>query len=135
MINLNINFKQVSLGDGSDLLILGTDKTYNDGKWHKLDAGRSENQSYLIIDNNRFEGTSTSSSYNIPVHSMNFGGNNKGITAVTSKGFDGCLREINVDTIRMVLDSDYIESIGVSYRCQVSTLLSIGYSNVHTDPR
>ncbi|XP_026331928.1 laminin subunit alpha isoform X2 [Hyposmocoma kahamanoa] len=118
-------FLQVSLGDGSDLLILGTDKTYNDGKWHKLDAGRSENQSYLIIDNNRFEGTSTSSSYNIPVHTMNFGGNNKGITAVTSKGFDGCLREINVDTIRMVLDTDYIESIGVSYRCQFASLVSL----------
>lgn len=112
----------MSLGEGNDLLILGTDKTYNDGKWHKLDAGRDKNQCYLIIDNNRLDGTSSSSIYYInDVKTMNFGGNNNGITAVTNKGFDGCLREISVESKRIVLEADYIESIGVSYQCQVST--------------
>lgn len=96
---------------------------YNDGKWHKLHAVRSENQCNLTIDNNRLYGTSSSSSFDIPdVNTINFGGNNNGITAVTSKGFDGCLREISMDGLRVNLDNDYIESIGVSYGCQVSTL-------------
>lgn len=41
---------QVSLGNTDDLLIIGTANSYNDGKWHRLDAARSQTKCSLKVD-------------------------------------------------------------------------------------
>lgn len=115
---------QVSLGNREDLVIIGTTKTYNDGKWHKLDAGRYMAKCSLKVDSEVLTMVSSSSSTEITeVDTMTFGGNNKGIIEVTNKGFDGCIRQISIDGVNIDL-SDNEESVGVAYGCQVSHLSS-----------
>ncbi|KAM3968484.1 laminin subunit alpha [Aphomia sociella] len=123
-------YLQVALGPrDEDLVIIGTAKTYNDGKWHKLDAARYLTNCSLKVDGETLRTVSSSSKMEIPaVNTMNFGGNNKDILRVTNKGFDGCIRQISIDRINVEL-SDSIESIGVAYKCQFSSLVSLSGSN------
>lgn len=101
------------------MVIIGTMKTYNDGKWHRLDAGRYFTSCSLRVDNEILKMVSTSDVKEITsLDTMNFGGNNKGIIHVTSKGFDGCLRQISIDGVNIDL-SDNVESVGIAYGCQV----------------
>lgn len=103
------------------MVILGTLKTYNDGKWHKLDAGRYSSSCSLRVDNEILKKAVLSADKEITaLDTMNFGGNNKGIIQVTTKGFDGCLRQISIDGVNIDL-SENIESVGIAYSCQVST--------------
>lgn len=109
----------MSLGNPDDLVIIGTQKTYNDGKWHRLDAGRYLKSCSLRVDNELQKDTSNSEDNEITaLDTMNFGGNNKGIIQVTTKGFDGCIRQISIDGINIDL-SENIESVGIAYGCQV----------------
>lgn len=102
------------------MVIIGTMKTYNDGKWHRLDAGRYFTSCSLRVDNEILKMVSTSDVKEITsLDTMNFGGNNKGIIHVTSKGFDGCLRQISIDGVNIDL-SDNVESVGIAYGCQVN---------------
>lgn len=41
---------QVSLGNTDELLIIGTANSYNDGKWHRLDAARILTKCSLKVD-------------------------------------------------------------------------------------
>lgn len=103
------------------MLIIGTLKKYNDGKWHKLDAKRYQRGGVLSIDNDPPIKSETSSG-EISLRNldtMNFGGNNNDILQVTTKGFDGCLRQITIDRQNVDL-TDNIKSIGVTTGCQVS---------------
>ncbi|CAK1588443.1 unnamed protein product [Parnassius mnemosyne] len=122
-------YLQVSLGNPDDLVIIGTSKTYNDGKWHRLDAGRYLTTCSLKVDGEVLKTVSTSEVKEIPdLDTMNFGGNNKGIIQVTNKGFDGCIRQISIDGINIDL-SENIESVGVSYGCQFASLVSLSGEN------
>lgn len=112
----------MSLGNTEELVILGTQKTFNDGKWHRLDAGRYLSSCSLRVDNELLKGSSNSDVNEITaLDTMNFGGNNKGIIQVTNKGFDGCIRQISIDGINIDL-SENIESVGIAYGCQVKKL-------------
>ncbi|XP_075991137.1 laminin subunit alpha isoform X2 [Anticarsia gemmatalis] len=118
-------FLQVSLGNPEELLIIGTQNTYNDGKWHRLDAARILTKCLLKVDHETIKMESSSSEVEIrALDTMNFGGNNKGIVEVTGKGFDGCIRQISMDGVPTDL-SENIESIGMSYGCQVASLVSL----------
>ncbi|XP_034839290.1 laminin subunit alpha [Maniola hyperantus] len=122
-------YLQVSLGDPSNMVILGTLKTYNDGKWHKLDAGRYSTSCSLRVDNEIVKKVAISPDKEIlALDTMNFGGNNKGIIQVTTKGFDGCLRQISIDGINIDL-SENIESVGIAYSCQFASLVSLSGDN------
>ncbi|KOB71558.1 putative laminin A chain [Operophtera brumata] len=95
---------KVSLGNPEELLIIGTAKSYNDGKWHKLDAGRYLTKCSLRVDDEIVKSESTSSASEISaLDTMNFGGNNKGIIQVTDKGFDGYLRFVDITTENLQL--------------------------------
>lgn len=117
-------FLQICLGNPNDMLIIGTSKTYNDGKWHRLDANRVDNDGLLKIDNepplrqqiSRGETSLRSIDY------MSFGGNNQGIIQVTPVGFDGCLRQIMINRVNIDL-SDNKDSIGVTNGCQVCKVI------------
>ncbi|VVC86157.1 unnamed protein product [Leptidea sinapis] len=118
-------YLQVSLGNTDDMVILGTNKAYNDGKWHRLDAARYLTACSLKVDNEVIKGTSTSEVKEIlSLDTMNFGGNNKDIIQVTDKGFDGCIRQISIDGINIDL-SDNVESVGIAYGCQFASLVSL----------
>ncbi|CAB3226438.1 unnamed protein product [Arctia plantaginis] len=119
-------FLQVSLGNPSnELLIIGTQNTYNDGKWHRLDVGRNLRKCILKVDREVIKDESRSSNVEIrSLDAVNFGGNNNGILEVSSTGFDGCIRQISMDGIPMDL-SENMESIGMSYGCQVASLVSL----------
>ncbi|XP_045458049.1 laminin subunit alpha [Melitaea cinxia] len=122
-------YLQVSLGNPDDMVIIGTMKTYNDGKWHRLDAGRYFTSCSLRVDNEILKMVSTSDVKEITsLDTMNFGGNNKGIIHVTSKGFDGCLRQISIDGVNIDL-SDNVESVGIAYGCQFASLVSFSGEN------
>lgn len=109
----------MSLGNPDDLTIIGTTKAYNDGKWHRLDAGRYLTTCSLKVDGEVLKTVSTSETKEIPdLDTMNFGGNNKGIIQVTNKGFDGCIRQISIDGVNIDL-SENMESVGIAYGCQV----------------
>lgn len=101
------------------MVIIGTTKAYNDGKWHRLDAGRYFSSCSLRVDNEILKMVSTSAAKEIPsLDTMNFGGNNKDIIQVTNKGFDGCIRQISIDGVNIDL-SENVESVGIAYGCQV----------------
>ncbi|KAJ0183974.1 hypothetical protein K1T71_000397 [Dendrolimus kikuchii] len=118
-------FLQVSLGNPEDLLIIGTTKSYNDGKWHMLDAKRYLAKCSLTVDDETLKMVSSSASSEIPaLDTMNFGGNNKGIIQVAEKGFDGCIREISIDGVNINFGESE-ESIGVAYGCQFASLVSL----------
>ncbi|KAL0902126.1 hypothetical protein ABMA27_000070 [Loxostege sticticalis] len=118
-------FLQVSLGNPQDMVIIGTQKTYNDGKWHKLDAGRYLANCSLKVDDEILRAVSSSPIMEITsVDTMNFGGNNKGIVHVKNTGFDGCLRQISMDGINIDL-SENVEAIGMGYGCQFASLVSL----------
>ncbi|XP_045509429.1 laminin subunit alpha [Colias croceus] len=118
-------YLQVSLGNTDDMVILGTTKTYNDGKWHRLDAARYFSSCSLKVDNEILKMASSSEVKEIPaLDTMNFGGNNKGIIQVTDKGFDGCIRQISIDGINIDL-SENVESVGIAYGCQFASLVSL----------
>ncbi|XP_049703370.2 laminin subunit alpha [Helicoverpa armigera] len=118
-------FLQVSLGNTDDLLIIGTANSYNDGKWHRLDAARNLNKCSLKVDRETLKGESTAREDSITaLDTMNFGGNNKGIVEVTRTGFDGCIRQIVMDGQNIDLTVN-MESIGVAYGCQFASLVSL----------
>ncbi|XP_048488928.1 laminin subunit alpha [Plutella xylostella] len=119
-------FLQVSLGNPQDLVIIGTNKTYNDGKWHKLDAARVQRVCSLRLDNEpHIKLESASDDVYIPaIDTMNFGGNNEGIIQVASQGFDGCMRQISIDRLNIDL-SENVEAIGMGYGCQFASLVSL----------
>ncbi|KAI8431213.1 hypothetical protein MSG28_001251 [Choristoneura fumiferana] len=119
-------YLQVSLGNPEDLVIIGTSKTYNDGKWHMLDAGRYFANCSLRVDNEINRAVSTSKQVEITaLDDMNFGGNTKGIPQIFDKGFDGCMRQITVDGVDVDLSKDSIESIGVGDGCKYASLVSL----------
>lgn len=108
------------MGNPEDLLIIGTTNSYNDGKWHRLDAARILTKYSLKVDREIIKTDSAGPEDSITaIDTMNFGGNNKGIIQVTSAGFDGCMRQISIDGVNIDL-SDNQESIGIAYGCQVS---------------
>lgn len=79
------------------------------------------------MDYESIKGESSSTEVEIrSLDTMNFGGNNKGIVEVTSKGFDGCIRQISMDGVPTDL-SENQESIGMSYGCQVLFSASLFY--------
>ncbi|XP_059055423.1 laminin subunit alpha [Achroia grisella] len=125
MKNGNVNLL-VALGPREeDIVSIHTSKAYNDGKWHKLDAARYLSNCSLKVDGDTLRTVSLSSNTDIPAVNMNFGGlRYKNIERVTDKGFDGCIRQISIDRINVEL-SDSIESIGVAYKCQFSSLVSL----------
>ncbi|XP_037870167.2 laminin subunit alpha [Bombyx mori] len=117
-------YLQVSLGNTEDLIIVGTTRAYNDGKWHKLDARRFLAKCSLTVDNEVLKAESNSPSADIPsLDTMNFGGNNKGILQVPDRGFDGCMRQISINGVNLDL-SENLESIGMAYGCQFASLVS-----------
>ncbi|XP_060809379.1 laminin subunit alpha [Amyelois transitella] len=140
LVGENNHFFSVQMQDGAvymqiafgpkeeDLIILGTSKTYNDGHWHKLDATRYLSDCSLKVDGEILRcvpSAVTSTVKEIPaIGTMNFGGGNKGISRVTSQGFDGCIRQINIDRINVEL-GDSVESIGMVYGCQIASLVSL----------
>lgn len=113
-------FPQVALGPrDDDLVIIGTSETYNDGKWHKLDAGRLYSNCSLKVDGETLRAVSTSPVKEInAIDKMNFGGNNKGIMRVTDKGFDGCITQISIARDNIELTNS-LEAVGMAYGCQV----------------
>ncbi|KAH9634640.1 hypothetical protein HF086_000612 [Spodoptera exigua] len=118
-------FLQVSLGNPEDLLIIGTTNSYNDGKWHRLDAARILTKYSLKVDREIIKMDSAGTEDSITaLDTMNFGGDNKGIIQVTSAGFDGCMRQISIDGVNIDL-SDNLESIGIAYGCQFASLVSL----------
>ncbi|XP_046976709.1 laminin subunit alpha [Vanessa cardui] len=122
-------YLQVSLGNPDDMVIIGTTKTYNDGKWHRLDAGRYFTSCSLRVDNEIIKMVSTSDVKEITaLDTMNFGGNNKDIIHVTNKGFDGCIRQISIDGVNIDL-SENVESVGIAYGCQFASLVSLSGDN------
>ncbi|XP_032527888.2 laminin subunit alpha [Danaus plexippus] len=122
-------YLQVSLGNTNDMVIIGTTKAYNDGKWHRLDAGRYFSSCSLRVDNEILKMVSTSAAKEIPsLDTMNFGGNNKDIIQVTNKGFDGCIRQISIDGVNIDL-SENVESVGIAYGCQFASLVSLSGEN------
>ncbi|XP_049885179.1 laminin subunit alpha [Pectinophora gossypiella] len=122
-------YLQVSLGNPEDLVIIGTTKTYNDGKWHKLDAGRYLTKCVLKVDSETLKMDSNSPTPEIPeIDTMNFGGNNKGIIQVTNKGFDGCLRDIIIEGTNLDF-TETKEAIGVANGCQFASLVALSGDN------
>ncbi|KAG6444669.1 hypothetical protein O3G_MSEX003477, partial [Manduca sexta] len=118
-------YLQVSLGNPEELLIIGTRKAYNDGKWHKLDARRYLAKCSLTVDDEALKAESSSDSVEIlSLDAMNFGGNNKGILQVPNRGFDGCMRQISINGVNVDL-SENQESIGMAYGCQFASLVSL----------
>lgn len=115
---------QASLGDPEHPIIIGTKKTYNDGKWHKLDAARVQRICSLRLDNEPpTKGESSGADYFIDaIDTMNFGGDNEGIEEIADKGFDGCIRQISIDRVNIDLTENK-ESIGVAYGCQVNSVI------------
>ncbi|KAJ8738019.1 hypothetical protein PYW08_000614 [Mythimna loreyi] len=133
-------YLQVSLGNTQDLLIIGTENSYNDGKWHRLDAARIKTKCSLKVDGETLKMDSSSTEDSIyALGTMNFGGNNKGIVQVTRAGFDGCIRQISINSVNIDL-SQAKESIGIAYGCQFANLVSLSgkdsylrYVNITTE--
>ncbi|XP_063394216.1 laminin subunit alpha [Cydia fagiglandana] len=134
-------YLQVSLGNPEELVIVGTTKEYNDGKWHKLDARRHLKSCWLSVDNESSQMVSPSTQSEIyAVDSMNFGGDNKGIIQITDQGFDGCMRQISVNEASVDLSKNSVESIGVGDGCKFASLVSLSggdstlrYMNISTE--
>ncbi|KAJ8736784.1 hypothetical protein PYW07_000055 [Mythimna separata] len=133
-------YLQVSLGNTQDLLIIGTENSYNDGKWHRLDAARIKTKCSLKVDREIIKmDSSATEDYIYALDTMNFGGNNKGILEVTRAGFDGCMRQISMNSVNIDL-SQAKESIGIAYGCQFANLVSLSgkdsylrYVNITTE--
>lgn len=107
------------------MLIIGTRNTYNDGKWHKLDAIRVMASCSLAVDD-EIQRVSSASPYTeiTAGDTINFGGNNKGIVHVKNVGFDGCMRKISIDGTEINLNEN-VEAVELGNKCQVSDSLII----------
>lgn len=102
---------QYDLGGGPARLL--SRGTFNDGNWHVLEAVRDGKRSALHVDGkNEASGVSAGSQTTLSVSDyMYFGGypGDHGFGDVTSKDFEGCISDVNIDSIPVYL-SEAVET-------------------------
>ena len=113
---------------------LMTNKTYNDGEWHTIQAQRIERDGYLKVDEDtgvrgKSPGNLKELSYE---DSIFIGGYNEllmPVKYVQSVGFDGCIKDVQFDTEKWDLNKN-TRALGVVPACPDKIRRTANFGNV-----
>ncbi|XP_076046327.1 laminin subunit alpha isoform X4 [Oratosquilla oratoria] len=123
---------QYNLGSGIATFI--TEKKYNDGEWHRVEAARQNREGILKVDSETVSGASPGPALlfsKIP-DIMYFGGfpQEHDIAEVTNEDFEGCIDHVTLSSIAVDLSKNK-ESVGIVPGCpvKIASLVSFEKTN------
>ncbi|XP_014209765.1 laminin subunit alpha isoform X2 [Copidosoma floridanum] len=124
---------QFDLGDGH--MSIETPNTYNDGKWHKIDASRLDRIGALKVDDFGSQNQTQGEGKNlVSTDYIYFGGYPPSIPhpykGATQVGFEGCIDEVQFQETTADLTKN-IQASGVVSGCPVKFASLVSFDGVH----
>ncbi|XP_015919728.2 laminin subunit alpha isoform X1 [Parasteatoda tepidariorum] len=118
---------------GSGPLSITSEETYNDGKWHSLDASRFDKNAVLKVDEVEVgKGSSPGNENTLSFTNQMFIGGYPRSThsypGVSSTGFEGCIMDLQIGATNINLNQNE-EALGVVNGCPVTIARTVSFSN------
>ncbi|XP_054719477.1 laminin subunit alpha-like [Uloborus diversus] len=120
---------------GSGTAVLRSQETFNDGKWHSLEATRVENEGILKVDqvevdNSNSPGSEATLSFTNEIYVGGNPGKHK-FAEVSSVGFEGCIKDMQISAEVIDLNKNK-EALGVVNGCPETIARTVSFSNTST---